>query len=69
MGDRLGIRGAVFFCLFMGKHCMYYQEVCSMKLSEKTGTSNYSMYLLLCLNDQAILLEYNTLKGVYQVRM
>ena len=22
-----------------------------------------------CLNDQAILLEYNTLKGVYQVRM
>ena len=29
---------------------------------------NFLVFLSDCLNDQAILLEYNTLKGVYQSR-
>ena len=47
----------------MFPHTLYRQHNSKIMYLNKTRLNSS------CLNDQAILLEYNTLKGVYQVRM
>ena len=57
MGDRLGIHGA----LFIFKHISF-DGLPRERNTLYTKLKHFFLMAVLCLNDQATLLEYNTLK-------